>query len=81
MADAGNHWTHGDPTPADPWRIVIERLSLSPDFAELAGKYEYDAGMSRSDAEERAAAETLAALCRKAPDLPRCTLMDREGSP
>jgi hypothetical protein len=32
----------------------LERLSLLPDFTELAGKYEYDAGMSRSDAEARA---------------------------
>jgi hypothetical protein len=64
----GNHWTHGKPTAPDPQRFIIERLSLSPNFAELAGKYEYDAGMIRSDAEARAATETLTALCREAPD-------------
>jgi hypothetical protein len=63
----GNHWTHGKPTPADPRRLIIERLSLLPDFTGLAGKYEHDAGMSRSDAEARATAEILAALRRKAP--------------
>jgi hypothetical protein len=68
---AGNHWTAGKPTPAGSRRLVIERLSRSPDFTELAGEYEYDAGMSRSDAEARAAAETLASLRQKAPDPPK----------
>jgi hypothetical protein len=68
---SGNHWTYGKPTAPDPKRLIIEQLSRTQDFAELAGKYEYDAGMNRSDAEARAAIETLTALGRKAPDPPK----------
>jgi hypothetical protein len=59
----GNHWTHGEPTPADPHALTVMDViaNLSPDgredFTERAGILEYDAGMSRADAEARAIAE------------------------
>jgi hypothetical protein len=57
----GNHWTHGKPTAPDPQRLIIE--ALTPEerkyFTERAGILEYDAGLSRTDAEARALQEIL----------------------
>jgi hypothetical protein len=57
----GNHWTHGKPTAPDPQRLIIE--ALTPEdreyFTERAGILEYDAEMSRAEAENRALAEIL----------------------
>jgi hypothetical protein len=58
---AGNHWTHGKPTPADPQRLIFQ--ALSPDeqeyFIERAAILEYDGWMSRADAEAHAIAEII----------------------
>jgi hypothetical protein len=63
---AGNHWTHGKPTPPDPQAAIIACLleyELSADekeqFTERAGILEFDAHMDRATAESRAMAEVL----------------------
>jgi hypothetical protein len=57
----GRHWTQGKPTAPDPQRLITE--ALTPEdlkwFTELAGKYEYDAGLNRADAETCALREIL----------------------
>ncbi|MDR1618458.1 MAG: hypothetical protein LBS06_05345, partial [Treponema sp.] len=58
---AGNHWTHGKPTPADPQALIMAALSPEEREAstERAGVLEYDAGLSRAEAEGRALREIL----------------------
>jgi hypothetical protein len=57
----GRHWTHGKPTAPDPQRLIIEALAPEDweQFTERAGILEYDAGLTRPDAESRAIVETL----------------------
>ena len=58
---AGNHWTKGKPTPAEPRQLIFE--ALSPDeqeyFSERAGILENDAGTNRSDADVQVLAEII----------------------
>jgi hypothetical protein len=58
---AGNHWTHGKPTVPDPQRLIIEALAPEDreQFTERAGILEYDAGLSRTNAEARALQEII----------------------
>ena len=63
---AGNHWTHGKPTPPDPQAVIIADLAeyeLSADekdaYNERAGILEFDAHMDRAAAESLAMAEVL----------------------
>jgi hypothetical protein len=58
---AGKHWTAGKPTAPDPQRLIIN--ALAPEdreyFTERAGILEYDAGLTRREAESRAIDEIL----------------------
>jgi hypothetical protein len=57
----GNHWTHGEPTPADPQRLITG--ALTPEdreyFTERAAILEYDGGLSRAEAEARVLQEII----------------------
>jgi hypothetical protein len=58
---AGNHRTHGKPTAPDPQSLIIEALAPEDreQFTERAGMLEYDAGLSRTEAEARALREII----------------------
>jgi hypothetical protein len=58
---AGNHWTRGEPTAPDPQRLIADALAPEDreQFAERAAILEYDAGLSRADAEARALREII----------------------
>lgn len=61
----GQHWTKGKPTPNDPQAAMISALKYEltatekERFNERAAIYEYDAHISRAEAEARAMAEIL----------------------
>jgi hypothetical protein len=67
---AGNHWTGGKPTTPDPQRLITEALTPEnrEQFTERAGILEYDAGLTRPEAENRALVEKSGALATAAPD-------------
>jgi hypothetical protein len=51
---------------AAAWRAVTVPADRADDFEELAGRYEYDAGMPRADAERRAAEDVARAHAAQA---------------